>query len=165
ALARLRVQPLPVLRARARRRAARDGAGLPARRRGRRGPAPRGDSPPRGPPRGGGSVRSLRARPRRARGPPVRLVCPQQAPRVGRVPEDRHRIRAQPLPAGAVRMSVAWIYAQRTEAAEQAARMLAELGFSPRRVTINGALRPNGEDGRVARRPDLALVLDDRGDA
>jgi DNA-binding response OmpR family regulator len=43
--------------------------------------------------------------------------------------------------------------------------MLAELGFSPRRVAVNGTLRPAGEDGVTARRPDLALVLDDRGDA
>jgi DNA-binding response OmpR family regulator len=62
-------------------------------------------------------------------------------------------------------MSVAWIYAQRAEAAEAAARMLAELGFSPRRVAVNGSLRPPGEDGFADRRPDLALVLDDRGDA
>ncbi|HWF51236.1 MAG TPA: response regulator transcription factor [Solirubrobacteraceae bacterium] len=62
-------------------------------------------------------------------------------------------------------MGVAWIYAQRAEAAEEAARMLAELGFSPRRVAVNGSMRPSGEDGFVDRRPDLALVLDDRGDA
>jgi DNA-binding response OmpR family regulator len=62
-------------------------------------------------------------------------------------------------------MGVAWIYAQRPEAAEEAARMLAELGFSPRRVAINGSLRPRDEDGLTARRPDLALILDDRGDA
>lgn len=61
-------------------------------------------------------------------------------------------------------MGVAWIYAQRAEAADEAARMLAELGFSPFRVGINGTLRPPGEDA-YARRPDLALVLDDRGDA
>lgn len=42
--------------------------------------------------------------------------------------------------------------------------MLAELGFSPHRVAINGSLRPSGEDA-FARRPDLALVLDERGDA
>jgi DNA-binding response OmpR family regulator len=63
-------------------------------------------------------------------------------------------------------MSVAWIYTQRAEAAEEAARMLAELGFSPRRVPINGSLRPGAEDGGApGRRPDLALVLNDRGDA
>jgi DNA-binding response OmpR family regulator len=62
-------------------------------------------------------------------------------------------------------MGIAWIYAQRAEAAEEAARMLAELGFSPLRVAINGSLRPAGESGFAARRPDLALVLDDRGDA
>jgi DNA-binding response OmpR family regulator len=62
-------------------------------------------------------------------------------------------------------MGDAWIYAQRGEAAEEAARMLAELGFSPRRVAINGSLRPPGEAGATAPRPDLAMVLDDRGDA
>ncbi|HET9103861.1 MAG TPA: winged helix-turn-helix domain-containing protein [Solirubrobacteraceae bacterium] len=41
--------------------------------------------------------------------------------------------------------------------------MLAELGFSPRRVSINGSLRPAGEPGRE-RRPDLALVIDGDGD-
>ena len=43
--------------------------------------------------------------------------------------------------------------------------MLAELGFSPLRVAVNGSLRPKDENGCTARRPDLALVLDDRGDA
>lgn len=43
--------------------------------------------------------------------------------------------------------------------------MLAELGFSPRRVEINGSLRPAGDDAFGGRRPDLAMVLDDRGDA
>jgi len=43
--------------------------------------------------------------------------------------------------------------------------MLAELGFSPRRVAINGSLRPPGNDGATAPRPDLAMVLDERGDA
>jgi DNA-binding response OmpR family regulator len=62
-------------------------------------------------------------------------------------------------------MGIAWIYAQRAEAAEEAARMLAELGFSPRRVAVNGSLRPAVEEGSAGRRPDLALVLDDRGDA
>jgi len=62
-------------------------------------------------------------------------------------------------------MGIAWIYAQRAEAADQAARMLAELGFSPLRVADGGSLRPADEGGCAARRPDLALVLDDRGDA
>jgi DNA-binding response OmpR family regulator len=62
-------------------------------------------------------------------------------------------------------MGIAWIYAERAEAADEAARMLAELGFSPHRVAISGSLRPAGEDGFAARRPDLALVLDERGDA
>jgi DNA-binding response OmpR family regulator len=62
-------------------------------------------------------------------------------------------------------MADAWIYAQRAEAAEEAVRMLSELGFSARRVAINGSLRPAGEDRLAARRPDLAMVVDDRGDA
>jgi DNA-binding response OmpR family regulator len=62
-------------------------------------------------------------------------------------------------------MGDAWIYAHRAEAAEDAARMLAELGFSPRRVAINGSLRPAGDEGASAPRPELAMVLDDRGDA
>jgi DNA-binding response OmpR family regulator len=62
-------------------------------------------------------------------------------------------------------MRDAWIYTQRSEAAEQAARMLAELGFSPRRVAINGSLWPSGEDGSTQRRPEIAVVLDEGGDA
>ena len=41
--------------------------------------------------------------------------------------------------------------------------MLAELGFSPRRISINGSLRPAGEAGHN-RRPDLALVIGGDGD-
>jgi DNA-binding response OmpR family regulator len=66
---------------------------------------------------------------------------------------------------GAVVMGDAWIYAQRPEAAEEAARMLAELGYSPRRVSNNGSLRPQQDDGSVIRRPDVAMVLDAGGDA
>src|SRR5437870_4811200 len=61
-------------------------------------------------------------------------------------------------------MGEAWIYAAESERASEAARVLAELGFSPRRLAANGSLRPRGEDGTVPRRPDLALVLGDGGD-
>jgi DNA-binding response OmpR family regulator len=58
-------------------------------------------------------------------------------------------------------MGEAWIYTEATEQATEAARLLAELGFSPRRVAANGSLRPRGEDGSTARRPDVAIVLGD----
>jgi DNA-binding response OmpR family regulator len=60
-------------------------------------------------------------------------------------------------------MGDAWIYTRRADAAETPSRMLAELGFSPRRVAINGPLRPASENGSD-RRPDLALVIDGDGD-
>ena len=60
-------------------------------------------------------------------------------------------------------MGDAWIYTQRAEAAEPTSRMLAELGFSPRRIAINGSLRPVPGEGEVEggqdRRPDLALLV------
>jgi DNA-binding response OmpR family regulator len=60
-------------------------------------------------------------------------------------------------------MGDAWIYTQRAEAAEPTSRMLAELGFSPRRIAINGSLRPVRGEGEVEggqrRRPDLALLV------
>jgi DNA-binding response OmpR family regulator len=62
-------------------------------------------------------------------------------------------------------MGDAWIYTQRADAAESASRMLAELGFSPRRVAITGSLRPGREDGGPARCPDVAMLLDGGGDA
>lgn len=43
--------------------------------------------------------------------------------------------------------------------------MLAELGFSPRRVPVNGTLRPAGDDGAAVRRPEVAVVLDRDGDS
>ena len=58
-------------------------------------------------------------------------------------------------------MGDAWIYSLRPDAADRAARMLAELGFSPRRVPINGSLRPpSGENGTPVRPPEIAFVLD-----
>ena len=56
-------------------------------------------------------------------------------------------------------MGDAWIYTQAPDAADRASRMLAELGFSPRRVPINGTLRPPSEDGSPARAPEVAFVL------
>lgn len=57
----------------------------------------------------------------------------------------------------------AWIYTRRADAAETTSRMLAELGFSPRRIAINGPLRPAAAGG-PERRPDLAMVVDGDGD-
>src|SRR5919202_4544696 len=56
-------------------------------------------------------------------------------------------------------MGEAWIYAGEADGAGEASRLLAELGFSPRRVAANGSLRPRGEDGGVPRRPDVAIVI------
>ncbi len=56
-------------------------------------------------------------------------------------------------------MSEAWIYAADSREALETARLLAELGFSPRRVSVNGSLRPSSEDGGAARHPTLMLVL------
>ncbi|HEY5187582.1 MAG TPA: winged helix-turn-helix domain-containing protein [Solirubrobacteraceae bacterium] len=61
-------------------------------------------------------------------------------------------------------MGDAWIYTQRAEAAEPTSRMLAELGFSPRRIAINGSLRPVPIEGDEGRRPDLALLVGGDGD-
>jgi DNA-binding response OmpR family regulator len=55
-------------------------------------------------------------------------------------------------------MSDAWIYSEDGELAGELARALAELGFSPRRVSANGALVPSADDGADARRPALVLV-------
>lgn len=56
-------------------------------------------------------------------------------------------------------MADAWIYSERSEQAERTARLLAELGYSPRRVAANGSLRPSGSDGAAVRRPDVAVVM------
>jgi two-component system, OmpR family, alkaline phosphatase synthesis response regulator PhoP len=53
-------------------------------------------------------------------------------------------------------MSDAWIYAPGPEHAAQPARLLAELGYVPRRLEVNGSVRP---DGGGSRRPALALVV------
>jgi DNA-binding response OmpR family regulator len=62
-------------------------------------------------------------------------------------------------------MGDAWIYTHREDAARSASQMLAELGFSPRLVAINGSLRPRVQDGGTARCPDIAMLLDGGGDA
>ncbi len=59
-------------------------------------------------------------------------------------------------------MGEAWIYTSDQRLAGELAGELAELGFSPRRVSgASGSLRPGGEDGAAAGRPDLALVIDE----
>jgi DNA-binding response OmpR family regulator len=51
-------------------------------------------------------------------------------------------------------VSDAWIYGE--EGGEATSRMLAELGFSPHRVSANGTLRPPDGDSRA---PALAVIL------
>ena len=55
-------------------------------------------------------------------------------------------------------MGEAWIYGA---ADPELTRVLAEMGFAPRKVTANGSLRPEGDGGAPARPPELALVLGD----
>jgi two-component system, OmpR family, alkaline phosphatase synthesis response regulator PhoP len=59
-------------------------------------------------------------------------------------------------------MTDAWIYAPAPEQAAQPARVLAELGYAPRRLEVNGSLRP---DGGGTRPPALALVVASGGSA
>ena len=54
-------------------------------------------------------------------------------------------------------MGDAWIYAESAERGGEIARLLAELGFSPHRVSANGTLRPGA--GETSKRPDVAMVL------
>jgi DNA-binding response OmpR family regulator len=54
-------------------------------------------------------------------------------------------------------LSDAWIYTQDPELGSELCRQLAELGFSPRRVSANGSLLPAG-DGADTRRPALVVV-------
>jgi DNA-binding response OmpR family regulator len=57
-------------------------------------------------------------------------------------------------------MRDAWIYTPAPEDAGDAARLLAELGYSPHRVdSTNGSLRPAGPDGAGSRPPAVALVV------
>ncbi|MGI8944909.1 MAG: winged helix-turn-helix domain-containing protein [Thermoleophilaceae bacterium] len=55
-------------------------------------------------------------------------------------------------------MADAWIYAEDSGLAGELTRGLAELGFSPRRVSVNGSLLPGGDDGGTVRRPALVIV-------
>jgi DNA-binding response OmpR family regulator len=57
-------------------------------------------------------------------------------------------------------MGEAWIYGE-LEVDPELTRVLAELGFAPRRVAVNGSLRPEGDGGGAVRPPDLALVVGD----
>jgi DNA-binding response OmpR family regulator len=56
-------------------------------------------------------------------------------------------------------MKDAWIYTDRDEVASDASHLLAELGYSPRRLTPSGPLRPSGPNGAGQRPPALALVV------
>jgi DNA-binding response OmpR family regulator len=60
-------------------------------------------------------------------------------------------------------LSEAWIYTDASveDVAAEVARLLAELGFAPRKVSANGTLRPEGDGGAAPRPPDVALVLGD----
>jgi DNA-binding response OmpR family regulator len=53
-------------------------------------------------------------------------------------------------------MTDVWIFAPRPEYASESARVVAELGYAPRRLEVNGALKP---DGGGSRAPALALVV------
>jgi DNA-binding response OmpR family regulator len=53
-------------------------------------------------------------------------------------------------------MTDVWIFAPRPEYAAEPARVLAELGYAPRRLEVNGALKPDGGGSRI---PALALVV------
>lgn len=55
-------------------------------------------------------------------------------------------------------MADAWIYGEDSVMVGDLRQGLAELGFSPRRVSVNGSLVPDGDDGAAARRPALVIV-------
>ncbi len=55
-------------------------------------------------------------------------------------------------------MADAWIYGEDGLLMGDLTQALAELGFSPRRVSVNGSLLPGGDDGSAARRPALVIV-------
>lgn len=61
-------------------------------------------------------------------------------------------------------MADAWIYTEDPGLASELTRGLAELGFSPRRVSVNGSLLPGGDDGAAARRPALVVVAAGAGE-
>ncbi len=73
----------------------------------------------------------------------------------GRLIAGEH-FQASPIPAP---VSEAWIYAADQGEATEGARILTELGFSTRRVNVDGTLRPSDQDGGAQRRPTLMLVL------
>jgi DNA-binding response OmpR family regulator len=75
---------------------------------------------------------------------------------MARIPEDDHRLRARVAPGAALRD--AWIYTNDAEFAGELSRGLAELGYSPRRVSVNGSLVPTFADGGAARPPELVIV-------
>jgi two-component system, OmpR family, alkaline phosphatase synthesis response regulator PhoP len=56
-------------------------------------------------------------------------------------------------------VSDAWIFAPDPAQTTGPARLLAELGFTPRRLAVNGSLRPAGDDGAADRPPALVLVV------
>jgi DNA-binding response OmpR family regulator len=58
-------------------------------------------------------------------------------------------------------MGDAWIFAGGSQRTGEAVRLLAELGFSPRRMSANGSLRPTEAGDPASRRPDVALVFGD----
>ncbi|UUY03166.1 winged helix-turn-helix domain-containing protein [Svornostia abyssi] len=58
-------------------------------------------------------------------------------------------------------MSDAWIYGEANGPAGSTARLLAELGFSPHRLTANGSLRPDDAPGRS---PAVVVVVAPTGD-
>ena len=61
-------------------------------------------------------------------------------------------------------MADAWIYADDPGLASELVRGLAELGYSPRRVNVNGSLIPHGDDGPTVRRPALVVVAAGAGE-
>lgn len=61
-------------------------------------------------------------------------------------------------------MSDAWIYTEDRELAGELARALAELGFSPRRVSASDSLLPSPDDPARARRPALLLIAAGAGE-
>ena len=57
-----------------------------------------------------------------------------------------------------------WIYTGDGDLASSLSRNLAELGFSPRRVAVNGSLLPTGPEGEGVRRPALVVVAAGAGE-
>jgi DNA-binding response OmpR family regulator len=57
-------------------------------------------------------------------------------------------------------VSDAWIIAAEGEPASEAARAVAELGFRPRRIAVNGGGGVGGFGDEAPRAPDVAIVLD-----